>query len=87
MMNKLLKKIRKSLYNRRFRRTMTCRVSVISAFIVFVTTYALILPAITEAKIAACGIEEHQHTDECSPEELICDLPILTGDAPGFFRG
>lgn len=79
MMNKLLKKIRKSLYNRRFRRTMTCLVSVISAFIVFVTTYALILPAITEAKIAACGIEEHQHTDECSPEELICDLPESQG--------
>lgn len=78
-MNKLLKKIRKSLYNRRFRRTMTCLVSVISAFIVFVTTYALILPAITEAKIAACGIEEHQHTDECSPEELICDLPESQG--------
>lgn len=78
-MNKLLKKIRKSLYNRRFRRTMTCLVSVISAFIVFVTTYALILPAITEAKIAACEIEEHQHTDECSPEELICDLPESQG--------
>lgn len=78
-MNKLLKKIRKNLNNRRFRRTMTCLVSVISAFIVFVTTYALILPAITEEKIAACGIEEHQHTDDCYTEELICDLPESQG--------
>ena len=78
-MNKLLKKIRTILNDRRIRRTMKLVVSVISVIIVFVSTYALILPAITEEKNAACGIEEHQHTDNCYREELICNLPESEG--------
>jgi hypothetical protein len=78
-MNKLLKKIRTILNDRRIRRTMKLVVSVISVIIVFVSTYALILPAITEEKNAACGIEEHQHTDDCYREELICNLPESEG--------
>ena len=78
-MKKLLEKIRKILRDRRIRTLLTRVVSMISAIIVFVTTYALILPAITLEKQAACGIEEHQHTDECYEEELICDLPESEG--------
>ena len=40
-------------------------VSVLSCAVVFCTTYALILPAITAEKETFCGIEEHTHTDEC----------------------
>lgn len=32
---------------------------------VFVTTYMLILPAITMEKTSFCGIEEHEHRDAC----------------------
>ena len=78
-MKKLLEKIRKILRDRRIRTLLTHVVSMISAITVFVTTYALILPAITLEKQAACGIEEHQHTDECYEEELICDLPESEG--------
>lgn len=40
-------------------------VSVLSCAVMFCTTYALILPAITAEKETFCGIEEHTHTDEC----------------------
>lgn len=40
-------------------------VSAMAAIVVFVTTYALILPAITMEKDTICGLEEHAHTDAC----------------------
>lgn len=40
-------------------------VSAMAAVVVFVTTYALILPAITMEKDTICGLEEHTHTDAC----------------------
>lgn len=52
-------------------------VSVMACIVVFCTTYALILPAITmSAQDANCGIEEHTHAGECYDEEgnLICSL-------------
>ena len=78
-MKALLRKIRQILRDRRVRRFFTRVVSTLAAIVVFVTTYALVLPAITLEKVAACGIEEHQHTDDCWSEELICDLPESDG--------
>lgn len=53
----------------------------LACVVVFCTTYALILPAITMEK-PKCGIPEHIHTEECYakasevPEkELVCTLP------------
>ena len=48
---------RKKLWNR--------GVTTIAAVIVFVTTYLLILPAITMTKDTVCGKEEHLHSDQC----------------------
>ena len=48
-----------------------------AAVVVFVTTYALILPAITLETKPACGIEEHKHNElECYANggELTCQL-------------
>ena len=43
----------------------------IAAVVVFCTTYALILPAITmETEGFSCGMAEHSHTQECY--QLIC---------------
>ena len=56
-MRKLLAKIRKILKDRRTRQLLTRTVSVTAAIVVFVTTYALVLPAITMEKIAECGIQ------------------------------
>ena len=64
-------------------------VSILACITVFVTTYALILPAVTlesasddeiraqlpsNTGILCCGLEVHQHTDECYDQngELIC---------------
>ena len=46
-MKKLLAKIQKILRDRRTRQFLTRFVSVTAAIVVFVTTYALVLPAIT----------------------------------------
>ena len=60
------------LAKKRRRRRWAKVVSVLGCVVVFCTTYALILPAITAEK-TICGFEEHTHTDECYaplPEEV-----------------
>lgn len=42
--------------------------------VVFATTYALILPAITKETTTFCGKEEHNHDEDCYVEKLICTL-------------
>ena len=46
-MKELLEKIRKILKNRRTRQLLTSTVSGVAVLAVFITTYALVLPAIT----------------------------------------
>ena len=58
-------RIRKIIRNRRMRRFLNGIVSIAVAFVVLVTTYALIFPAITMEAEAQCGIEAHQHDDSC----------------------
>ena len=82
MANNILEQIKKNLTKYRKHKRWTKVVSVMMALVVFVTTYVLILPAITmETKTASCGLEEHAHTEECyktvAPEtktELTCSL-------------
>ncbi len=38
---------------------------VLAALVVFCTTYALILPAMTAERQTICGMEAHEHTEEC----------------------
>ena len=78
-MNKLLRRIRKMRKGHRMHRTMTLVVSVITMIIVFVNTFALIVPAVAAEKNAVCGMEQHQHTDDCYEEELICGLQESEG--------
>ena len=73
-MKKKLRLFIKNIYRRRAWRRL---VSISSCIVVFVTTYALLLPAITMGKMADCGLEEHQHSDECYREYLICGLVFL----------
>ncbi|MBR3785961.1 MAG: Cna B-type domain-containing protein [Firmicutes bacterium] len=40
-------------------------VIILAAIVVFCTTYALILPAITSEANPICGLEEHQHIESC----------------------
>lgn len=39
--------------------------------VVFVTTYLLVLPALTMTQKPVCGKEEHQHTEQCYKEETV----------------
>ena len=73
-MKKLIAKIREILRNRRVRKLWTRIVSSIACLVVFVTTYALVLPAITMESQASCGIEAHQHDDSCYEERLTCNI-------------
>ncbi len=60
--------------HRRIKRWHTV-VTVLACIVVFCTTYALILPAITKEKETYCGYEEHkEHTDidGCYKYEKIC---------------
>lgn len=57
--------------------------SIPACVVVFVTAYALILPAVTldTAPDTYCGQEEHIHTDECYeipgvPEHTVIDCPV-----------
>lgn len=54
--------------------------SVLSAIVVSVTTYALILPAITDSVKTWCGLEEHVHNDSCYELQLICGLEEGTSE-------
>ena len=53
-------------------------VNVLACIAVFITTYALILPAITMEQTIYCEQEEHEHTEECyrTEEVLICETPM-----------
>ncbi len=55
----IAKFVKEHKLQKRWRRVLVC----LAAVVVFVTVYALILPAITLE--ATCGMEEHTHTDEC----------------------
>lgn len=49
-------------------------VAVLMCVVVFVTTYMLILPAITMEQTAYCGFEEHKHSAACFEKRLVCEL-------------
>ena len=49
-------------------------VTVLASIVVFVTTYALIIPAITWERTLICEIPEHTHSENCySDGVLVCD--------------
>lgn len=63
----------KILKNRHFRWWKSV-VTALAGVVVFCTTYALILPAITMENQAYCGYEEHTHGEDCYTVELVCTL-------------
>ena len=74
MQNSLPKKIQSYREEHsRFRRWSKL-VTILACVVVFCTTYALILPAITMTSETYCGKEAHTHTEECYERELICTL-------------
>lgn len=65
----------KTQTTKRRRRVWSRFVRVLAMVVVFCTTYALILPAITMEKSAVCGLEEHTHSEACyATSEWECPL-------------
>lgn len=56
--------LRGHIFHRRWMKVVTC----LAAVVVFITTYLLILPAITMERTTVCGMEEHVHSDACYTE-------------------
>ena len=54
------------------RRKLRSAISILSCIVVFSTTYALLLPALTLEAETVCGMEEHEHTEDCYTRTLIC---------------
>ncbi len=82
MQNHVLTEVEKYTKKSRKRRTWHKVVSVLACFVVFFTTYALILPAITQEQEANCAVSEHVHAESCYTKntlrELICNVPEIT---------
>ena len=55
-------------------------VGILACLVVFCTSYALILPAITMERTTYCGKEEHQHDESCyaTSEILICESEAVS---------
>lgn len=68
--------VKAHIRQKRWKRILT----VLACAVVFCTTYALILPAITMTGDTFCGKEAHRHSDECYEKVLTCGLEETTGE-------
>ena len=74
--------------SRRRRKRVQRTVAALSAVVVFVTTYMLILPAITmENQALICGMEEHVHTEDCYQSVLVCEEGQDGQETSGYICG
>lgn len=84
MKNTQLKKFAQIVKADRNRRTWRKIVQFMACIVVFVTTYVLILPAVTAEKEYFCGFDAHEHTAECyiqeTEETLICSLGEISAE-------
>ena len=74
--------------SKRRRKRVQRTVAALSAVVVFVTTYMLILPAITmENQALICGMEEHVHTEDCYQTVLVCEEGQDGQETSGYICG
>ena len=77
MKHRFLSRAAEFLAAQRRRKRWVKVVSAMAAVVVFCTTYALILPAITMEKDPVCGLEAHTHSDACYTVETITPQPTM----------
>ena len=68
------KSIEKHIKKNKLRKVWKTVLSTLGCLVVFATTYALILPAITIENTSHCGIEEHLHDELCYVKKLLCEV-------------
>ena len=71
-MKKLLENLRKQIREDQKRKRRVNVFTGISALVVFVIVYVLILPAIAMDEETYCGLDAHEHSDSCYEQVLIC---------------
>lgn len=74
MKNVLPQAVRRLNKNRKYRKFWQRAVRVMGTVVVFCTTYALILPAITMEAKPACGFEAHEHTESCYIQQQVTEF-------------
>ena len=62
-------------------------VSVLGCIVVFCTTYALIIPAITQERQTFCGMEEHIHGKDCKAQTVLTELVCTAAEGEGHIHG
>ncbi|MBQ2297337.1 MAG: CHAP domain-containing protein, partial [Ruminiclostridium sp.] len=75
MERNLITRAAEFINEQRKKKRWTKAVTAMAAVVVFCTTYALILPAITQETDVFCGHEAHSHGADCYGQVLTCDLP------------
>ena len=77
MNHSLLGQLKQYLDNKKKQKAWKTIVMSLAVIVVFVTTYMLVLPALTMTEKPVCGKEEHTHTEQCYKEEpiekLLCE--------------
>ena len=68
---------------RKRRRNLQKIIQAMAAVVVFCTTYALILPAITMEQEYLCGLQTHTHEDRCYESYPYYDLSCSFAETPG----
>ena len=58
-------------------------VSVLGCIVVFCTTYALIIPAITQERETFCGMEKHIHGEDCKARTVLTELVCTAAEGDG----
>lgn len=72
-MNHVLEEKAQALQKKQRRKKLWVKLlTAMACVVVFCTTYALILPAITAEAETFCGLEAHAHTDACYEKVLVC---------------
>ena len=70
LLSRAVEYIKRQRQKKRWQKVVTS----MAAVVVFCTTYALILPAITLENQAVCGQEVHIHGADCYGQVLTCGL-------------
>lgn len=78
MDNNMLERAELALAKKKKRSVWLRIVSVLGCVVVFCTTYALILPAITMTRQTVCGLEEHTHTVQCYETRTVEGETVLS---------
>lgn len=75
--NGTLQELKEYASARRKRKKWLTAVTCLAGIVVFCTVYALILPAIALERDAQCGLEEHQHTDDCYESTYVYPQAVM----------